>query len=149
MNYFVYFSDGGVPKTGLSPAWESLDDDSGAATSDNPTISEVGGGWYKFAIKYGDNNGPWKTTGDIHKKDLVGVIDGDASETAGLADADRYKPVCITLRGLALARLAHKASQTKSDGSITLYGTDGTTPELVLSMSEDAAHLLREPETAE
>ena len=145
MNYFVYFSDAGVPKTGLTPTWETLADDSGAATSDNPTISEVGGGWYRFDVKYGDDTGPWKTTGNVHKKDLVGVIDGGSS----LSDSDRYKPVCVTLRGLALARLAHKASQAKSDGSITLYGTDGITPELVLNMNEDAASLSREPETAE
>lgn len=94
MLYYVYFSDGGVPKTGLTPTWESLvtadngTDKSGSA----PVVTEVGGGWYKFTIVYGTV--PWDVTGE----DLVGVIDGGSS----LYDADRYKPISITKRGLGL-----------------------------------------------
>lgn len=94
MLYYVYFSDGGVPETGLTPTWESLvtaengTDKSGSA----PAITEVGVGWYKFAITY--DAAPW----DVETEDLVGVIDGGSS----LVDADRYKPISITKRGLGL-----------------------------------------------
>ncbi|MCK5270191.1 MAG: hypothetical protein KAJ46_05370, partial [Sedimentisphaerales bacterium] len=99
MLYYVYFTDAGVPKTGLSPDWESLvtaengTDKGGSA----PAVTEVGGGWYNFEVTYGTT--PW----DVTTEDILGVIDGGSS----LVDADRYKPVCVSLRGLGLARIAH------------------------------------------
>jgi len=91
MLYFVYFSDAGVPKTGLTCTWEYLKDEDGSNTSNNPAFSEVGGGWYSFDIEYGSDSGPWESTGSTHLKALLGVIDGGSS----LEDIDRYKPVCI------------------------------------------------------
>jgi len=140
MNYLVYFSEEGVPKTGLTPTWFGLKDDAGNNTSNNPSFTEIGCGFYKFNIVYGDNAGPWKTTGDVHKKDLVGVIDGGSA----LADADRYKPVCITKRGLSLVFLAHKGVQDKATGDITIYAADGSTPELKFMMTDTAASQTRE-----
>ena len=66
-------------------------------------------------------------------------------ETA-LIGLDRYKPIVISLRGLALARIAHKAQQNKADGNITLYATDGTTGEMQLTMSETTETLTRQPD---
>jgi len=137
MLYYVYFSDGGVPKIGLTPSWKTLNtaengtDKCGSA----PTINEVGGGWYYFKIVFGET--PW----DIIEEDLVGVIDGGAA----LGAMDRYKPVCLSLRGLALARIAHKGVQSKSTGDIDIYATDGVNKELVLSMSEGEGEISRIP----
>lgn len=132
MLYYVYFSDGGVPETGLSPDWESLvtaengTDKSGSA----PTITEIGGGWYKYEITFG--TAPWDVTGE----DLLGVIDGGSS----LVDSDRYKPAAATLRSLALARLTHKRDRAKSDGTERVYGVDGTDVELTLTYGDNATH---------
>ena len=140
MLYYVYFSDVGIAKTGLAPAWEYLKtaqnatDKSGSA----PSITEIGGGWYKFNITLG--TAPW----DVTTEDLVGVIDGGSS----LSDVDRYKPVCITLRGLGLARIAHKGVQTKSTGDIDIYATDGSTKELKLGMTDSASEITRAPGAA-
>ena len=140
MLYYVYFSDGGSPKTGLSPDWESLvtaengTDKSGSA----PTITEVGGGWYNFEITF--DTAPW----DAETEDLLGVIDGGSA----LVDPDRYKPVAITLRGLALARIAHKAVQDKGTGDIDIYQTDGSSKEMKLAMTDANDDLTRNPTRA-
>lgn len=138
MLYEIYFTDGGVPKTGLTPDWESLltvavpgVDKSASA----PTINEIGGGKYCFEITFG--TAPW----DVTAKDLTGVIDGGAS----LSDADRYKPVSFSKRGLALAKIAHKGVQNKSTGDIDIYGVDGTTKEFKVDMTDGATELTRTP----
>ena len=136
MLYYVYFSDAGVPRTGLTPAWEYLvtADNGTDKSGDAPSITEVGGGWYKFAVTFG--TAPW----DVMTEDLVGVIDGGAS----LADVERYRPVSITLRGLGLARIAHKGIQDKVKGSIDIYATNGTNKELTLELSESDADITRQ-----
>lgn len=73
----VYFSDVGVPKTGLSLTWEYLLKQSdGSAFIPQPSFIEIGGGWYSFDIS------PTEM--------IVGVIDGSATLTA---DTERYIPV--------------------------------------------------------
>lgn len=141
MLYYVYFSDVGAAKTGLTPTFSSL------ATAENgtdksssaPTITEISianaPGHYKFDITFG--TAPW----DVTTEDLVGVIDGGSS----LADVDRYKQVSITLRGLGLARIAHKGVQSKSGGDITIYATDGTSQEMKLDMTENTTQIIRNP----
>ncbi len=137
MLYYVYFSEGGVPKAGLTPSWESLltaengTDKSGAA----PAIAEVGGGYYHFDIKFAA--APW----DVAGEDLVGVIDGGAA----LPDAERYKPIAISLRGLGLARIAHKAVQDKFTGEIEVFATDGVSGEMKLVMTDAAGTISRVP----
>ena len=55
------------------------------------------------------------------------------------------KPVAITVRGLGLARIAHKGVQNKSTGDIDIYATDGSTKELKLDMIDAAAEITRSP----
>lgn len=156
MLYYVYFSEAGLPKIELHPiflylytAGESTGtgsatsitgfvDKSGDAYNDTP-ITEIGGGWYAFDITYGQH--PWDDT----TQDLVGVIDG-GSELAD--DVDRYKPVVISLRGLALARIAHKGTQNKQTGDVTIYKTDGNTAELLLDMDDGGTIITRAIKTA-
>jgi len=83
--FLVYFTQYGSPATGLSPTWSSLHDTNGTDKSgQGPSISEIGGGWYKFELTKG--SAPWDGT------DLVGVIDGGPS----LSGAERYLPVIIS-----------------------------------------------------
>jgi len=141
MIYPVYITKNGAMKTGLLPDWETLltlksgADKSAAA----PVIDEVGGGWYRFDITFGA--APW----DVITEDLVGIIDADPSGGAGLSDAERYIPVEITLRGLALARIAHKAVQDKVTGDIDIYQADGANKEMKLSMTDDSGAITRYP----
>jgi len=92
-------------------------------------------GWYSYDITFGTP--PWDTL----TEDLVGTIDGGA----GLADVDRYKPQCISLRGLGLARIALKGVQSKSTGDFDIYATDGTTKEITMDMTDGAADVTRSP----
>ncbi len=141
MLYYVYVSDAGVPRTGLTLQWRSLysarsgTDKTGSA----PAINEIGDGWYGFDIIFG--KAPW----DLTDEDLVGVIDV-GTELIGL---DRYRPVAITLRGLGLARIAHKGSQNKINGQIDIYATDGITKELTLEMNDQSDSIIRNPRPAE
>jgi WD40 repeat protein len=73
----VYFSDGGLPKTGLVPVWNGLKKVSdGSNFTPQPTFTEVGLGWYKFTINPSEA--------------LVGVIDGTSSVAS---NTERYVPV--------------------------------------------------------
>jgi hypothetical protein len=137
MKYFVYVSNAGIPETGLVAGsdivWESLvtaengTDKSGSA----PSITELGGGWYMFEIIFG--TAPW----DVLTEDLVGVIDCDTDGDAGLANADRYKPIAITKRGLGLALLGHKGVRAVT-GDLTIYAADDATEEVVFDMTTTA-----------
>jgi|GEM_PF-3317244 len=135
MLYYVYLTNNGAPATGLSPTWNALDtaengtDKSGSA----PSITEVGGGWYKFDVVFG--TAPW----DVTDEDLVGSIDGGSS----LATMERYKPVAITKRGLALSVLAHKGIQTKSTGDVVYYDQDDTTAAFKADMTNAASTITR------
>jgi hypothetical protein len=96
MIYVVYFSDGGVPKTGLSPAivtYRKVSDGSDVASP--PALSEIGGGFYKFA--------------STPSEALVARVDGGAV----LADAYRYKVMQITPHDGDLdAQVSTRGSQT-------------------------------------
>ena len=72
----VYFSDGGIAETGLSPVFDTLKKVSDGSNVTPPAISEIGGGWYKFDINPTEK--------------LVGVIDGTASVVNGF---ERFVPV--------------------------------------------------------
>ena len=137
MLYYVYFHHLGQPRAGLAPRWLSLR--SAGQGLDKlalaPAIAEIGGGWYRFDLRYGVE--PWSQTAE----DLVGVIDGGVP----LETAERYRPVAISLRGLGLARIAHRGVQDKATGRVTIYGGDGVTPELHLEMTETAGTIERQP----
>ena len=54
MTYKIYIADGAGPLTGLSPTWEHLLSMAGVDKSGSaPSITEIGGGWYKFSLTYG------------------------------------------------------------------------------------------------
>ena len=72
----VYFSDGGTPKTGLSPVFSTLKKVASGDDVTPPVITEIGGGWYKFDINPTEK--------------YVGVIDGTSSVTVA---GERYVPV--------------------------------------------------------
>ena len=78
-NYEVYFSNAGVPATGLTLTWKTLKKYSdGTDESSQPAFTEIGGGWYKFSYS------PSET--------MIGVVDGSAT----LGDTDRYIPCKFT-----------------------------------------------------
>ncbi|HUX30616.1 MAG TPA: hypothetical protein VMV78_08315 [Thiobacillus sp.] len=122
------------PKTGLSPSWESLKAIDGIDKSSSaPSITEIGGGWYKFSLSYG--TAPW----DVNE--LVGVIDADGS----LLDAQRYIPVCISLRDMAFAFLANKRQQTIASGMIEIMDDDGSTVMVTYTPSQDSGREVLTP----
>ena len=117
-----YVASDGAPLTGAAAEmeFESLDlldgtDKSGSA----PSISEIGGGWYKFAIAYG--------TAPFDAGDLVGVIDADKDGDNSLANAERYIPVEMRRDFYALARSVNKMSQDKLTGDMLIKDDDGNT----------------------
>lgn len=122
MIYNVSFFDSGVPKTGLTPTWEYLlTNKTGVDKSaSGPSITEVGGGLYKFEIKF--ETVPW----DLITEDLWGVIDGGSS----LSDSDRYVEKLFSLADLALARLAFERDW-EANGTERVYDREGITGGIV------------------
>ena len=96
MIYVVYYSDGGIPKTALSPSivtYKKVSDGSDVASP--PAVSEIGGGFYKFV--------------STPSEALVVRVDGGAA----LADAYRYKVMQITPHDGDLdAQISTRGSQT-------------------------------------
>ncbi len=83
--FLLYFSQDGVPATGLYPFWNALyRADGQSVMAFAPAVSEIGGGWYRFELAKGI--APWDSG------QLVGVIDGGAQ----LGGAERYLPVIIS-----------------------------------------------------
>lgn len=77
----VYFSNAGVPATGLTLAWSYLKKVSdGTDVGSPPAFTEIGGGWYKFTINPTEK--------------YVGVIDGSGTLTIA---SERYVPVYFDL----------------------------------------------------
>lgn len=134
-----YVAKDGQPLTGAAAEinFESLKtldgtDKSGSA----PSISEIGGGWYKFSVAYG--------SAPFDGGDLVGVIDADKDGDNALANAERYIPVEIRLDFYALARLVNKMSQDKLTGDMSIKDSSGNTI-LQLDITEGATALERGP----
>lgn len=101
-SYEVYFANGGIPATGLTPSWITLKVRSdGSDVGSPPTFSSVGGGWYKYTASPG--------SGVI----WVGVIDGGSS----LDDADRYVPVRLAPEDVNLDR-AVSLTALESGGNV-------------------------------
>jgi len=78
--YKLYFSNAGVPASGLTPTFDSFTDLNGSTVAGIPTISGIYSGWYKFSYAPSES--------------AVGVIDGGSS----LDDADRYLPFEVTVQ---------------------------------------------------
>jgi hypothetical protein len=125
MIYKLFMTEDGVPKTGLSPTWESLYAADGTDKSAQaPAISEIGGGWYKFDVTYG--------AAPFDVPELVGVIDAGSA----LSNYERYLPVTITLRDLSLAKLVNKASYDLVGGVEAIRNDEDSADELKLTLSQ-------------
>ncbi|HIJ53457.1 MAG TPA: hypothetical protein HPP66_09935 [Planctomycetes bacterium] len=137
-----YVSKDGEPLTGAAAQmdFESLKTLAGADKSGSaPTISEIGGGWYKFSVAY--------ETAPFDAGDLVGVIDADKNGNNNLANVERYIPVEIRLDFYALMRLVNKMSQNKTTGDMLVKDSSGNTI-LKLSITDGASELERGPGAA-
>ena len=137
-----YVSKDGEPLTDAAAQmdFESLKTLAGTDKSGGaPTISEIGGGWYKFSVAY--------KTAPFDAGDLVGVIDADKNGNNNLANAERYIPVEIRLDFYALIRLVNKMNQNKTTGDMLIKDSSGNTI-LKLSITDGASELEREPGAA-
>ena len=108
-----YVAKDGEPLTGAASEmeFESLKTLAGTDKSGSaPSISEIGGGWYKFSATYGTN--------PFDAGDLIGVIDADKDGTNGLANAERYIPVEVRLDFYAMKRLTEKTVEIDSMGCL-------------------------------
>jgi len=134
-----YVSKDGEPLTGAAAQmdFESLKTLAGTDKSGSaPTISEIGGGWYKFSVAYG--------AVPFDAGDLVGVVDADKNGNNNLADAERYIPVEVRLDFYALMRLVNKMNQNKTTGDMLIKDSSGNTI-LELSITDGESTLDRDP----
>ena len=134
-----YAAKDGQPLTGAAVQmdFESLKTLAGADKSASaPSISEIGGGWYKFSIAYG--------TAPFDAGDMIGVIDADKNGANSLANAERYIPVEVRLDFYALARSVNKMSQDKTNGDMLIKNDTGDTI-LKLGIADGTTTLQREP----
>ena len=137
-----YVANDGQPLTGASAEmdFESLKTLAGTDKSGSaPSISEVGGGWYKFSCAYG--------TAPFDAGDLVGVIDADKDGNNSLANAERYIPVEVRLDFYALARQVNKTSQDKSTGDVSIKDASDNTI-LKIDFTDGSSTLDRDPAVA-
>jgi len=133
MIYKIFVTEDGAPKTGLMPTWNCLYGVDGTEkTEDAPAITEIGGGWYKIELIYG--NSPFDVA------ELVGVIDAGI----GLANHERFLPITISLRDLGLAKLVNKATYDLSSGVETIWNDDVTASELQMTLSQSGSVETRE-----
>jgi hypothetical protein len=137
-----YVTRDGEPMTGAATEMNFEDlraidgtDKSGSA----PSISEIGGGWYKFSVAYGQ--------APFDVDELVGVIDADKDGDNGLANIERYIPVEVKLDFYALARLVNRMSQDKITGDMSVKNNSGDTI-LKLDITEGQDSLDRVPGVA-
>lgn len=134
-----YVSEDGEPLSGAAAQmdFESLKTLAGTDKSGSaPTISEIGGGWYKFSVAYG--------TAPLDAGDLVGVVDADKNGSNNLANAERYIPIEVRLDFYALMRLVNKMSQNKSTGDMAIKDSSGDTV-LELSITDGEDTMDRDP----
>lgn len=134
-----YAANGGSPLTGAASEmeFESLRTLDGTDKSSAvPTISEIGGGWYKFSAAYG--------TAPFDAGDLVGVVDADKDGDNALTNAERYIPVEVRLDFYALSRLVNKMSQDKLTGDMLIKDAAGDTI-LKLGITDGSQTLDRDP----
>lgn len=137
-----YVAKDGEPLIGAAAQmdFESLKTLAGTDKSGSaPTISEIGGGWYKFNVAFG--------TAPFDAGDLVGVIDADKDGNNNLANAERYIPVETRLDFYALMRLVNKMNQSKTTGDMLIKDCSDNTI-LKLSITDGASELEREPGAA-
>ena len=137
-----YVAKDGQPLTGTSAEmnFESLKLSDGTDKSSSaPSISEIGGGWYKFSVAYG--------TAPFDAGDLIGVIDADKDGNNSLANIERYIPVEVRLEFYALMRLVNKMSQIKTTGDMLVKDASGNTI-LKLDINDGESSLDRDPATA-
>lgn len=96
MLYKLYFTNNGLPQTGLSPTWYFfLKVSDGTAYTPQPTITEIGGGFYKFSI--------------TPTEDVVGVMDGGTTLTSA---SDRYTFVSLSPNDTNMTMIANIKSAT-------------------------------------
>ncbi len=137
-----YVSTDGLPLTGAGSEmdFESLkllngtDKSSGA-----PTISEIGGGWYKFSVAYG--------MPPFDSGDLIGVVDADKNENNSLSKNERYIPVEIRLDFYSLLRNVYQMSQDKLTGNMQIKNSSGQ-PILTLEITDADSYVQRLPGAA-
>ncbi len=133
MIYKIFITEGGAPKTGLSPTWSSLRTTGGVDKSAaGPAIQEIGGGWYKAEFTYG--------TSPFDVPELVGVIDAGAT----LGNTERYLPIVISLRDLALVKLVNKATYDVAGGVESIRNDTDTADELRIRLSQSGEVEIRE-----
>lgn len=82
VTYRFWVSNAGFMAEGLSPDFEALhrESDGFDLIGSAPSITEIGGGWYKFTIPQTD-------------MPIVGVVDADPGDSNNLDSRDRYIPV--------------------------------------------------------
>ncbi len=134
-----YVARDGEPLTGASTEmnFESLKTIDGVDKSlGAPTISEIGGGWYKFSMAFG--------TVPFDEGDLIGAINADKDGVNNLANVEKYIPVEVRLDFYALSRLVSNMSQDKLTGDMLLKNDSGDTI-LKLGITDSVAMLDRVP----
>ena len=134
-----YVAKDGLPLTGAAAEmdFEFLKTVSGTdKIGSAPSISEIGGGWYKFSAAFG--------TAPFNSGDLTGVIDVDKDGDNNLANAERYIPVEVRLDFYGLLRSVYKMSQDKLTGDMEIKDSSGNTI-LKLDITDGDSQVDREP----
>jgi len=122
MLVFAYFSDKGVPKTGLSPTLKIIDLADNSVVVSDDGMTEVGYGAYKYEFATFDNS-----------KEYFIRCDGGVV----LKDPDRY-----TVGTTSIVSVLDRIQEIEEgrwkieDNKLTFYGEDGTTPLVTFNLKD-------------
>jgi len=143
MTITAYFSEAGVPKTGLSPTVDLYDVSDNSLDIDNGALTEIAVGFYKYTF-----------AGHDPTKDYVFLVDG----TVTLADTERYAAGSIpenkdasidavlvdtgTTLPATLATILADTNEIQVDTNAVLVDTGTTLPATLASILEDTGTTL-------
>lgn len=134
MEQKLYFANAGVPQSGLSPVFRSLQKVSdGSDFLPLPVITEIDDA--------GNADGHYKFDQPDTDEDLVGVVDGDPGGIFGLSAIDRYVRVDITPDDFGMTDLVDALVKGSEEldpdaNTLTIKRRDGATVLVIYDLTK-------------
>ncbi len=132
MIFTTYFSESGIPKTGLSPTITLRKVSDNSIVVDAQVMTEIGNGWYKYDYVSASNT-----------EDYVGV-----SDSITLAGPERYAPIATSIQGnvaslqtdITFLKDIDSGKWEITENQMIFYKADGTTEVARFNLFDASGH---------